>query len=74
MRAPPYAPYVLAQTVLVQQHALEAASQRIAELEAQAAAPRRRRSRKPASSASRPQPFRRRLGAAAAAAGRRASL
>ena len=30
----PYAPYVLAQTVLVQQHALEAAAHRIAELEA----------------------------------------
>ena len=38
VRALPYAPYVLAQTVLVQQHALEAAGQRIAELEAQAKA------------------------------------
>ncbi len=36
VRALPYAPYVLAQTVLVQQHALEAATQRISELEAQA--------------------------------------
>ena len=34
MRSAPFAPYVLAQAVLVQQHALEAASQRIAELEA----------------------------------------
>ena len=33
-RAAPFAPYVLAQTVLVQQHALEAAAHRIAELEA----------------------------------------
>jgi hypothetical protein len=39
VRAQPYAPYVLAQTALVQQHALEAASQRIAELESRAAAP-----------------------------------
>jgi len=39
VRAQPYAPYVLAQTTLVQQHALEAAAQRIAELEARAAAP-----------------------------------
>ena len=37
LRAQPYAPYALAQTALVQQHALEAASQRIAELEARAA-------------------------------------
>jgi hypothetical protein len=36
VRAAPYAPYVLAQTVLVQQHALEAATQRIKELESQA--------------------------------------
>ena len=36
VRAVPYAPYVLAQTVLVQQHALEAAAQRVAELEAAA--------------------------------------
>jgi uncharacterized protein len=36
VRAAPFAPYVLAQTVLVQQHALEGAAQRIAELEAQA--------------------------------------
>ena len=36
VRAAPYAPYVLAQTVLVQQHALEAAAQRVAELEAAA--------------------------------------
>src|SRR5271166_5324158 len=34
VRAMPFAPYVLAQTVLVQQHALEAAAQRVAELEA----------------------------------------
>jgi len=34
VRAAPHAPYVLAQTVLVQQHALEAAANRIAELEA----------------------------------------
>ena len=34
VRAVPYAPYVLAQTTLVQQHALEAAANRIAELEA----------------------------------------
>ena len=38
VRALPFAPYVLAQTVLVQQHALEAATQRIADLEAQAKA------------------------------------
>ncbi len=38
VRAQPYAPYVLAQTTLVQQHALEAAAQRIAELEARVAA------------------------------------
>lgn len=38
VRAQPYAPYVLAQTALVQQHALEAAAQRIAELELHAAA------------------------------------
>ena len=43
VRAQPYAPYVLAQTTLVQQHALEAAAQRIAELEARAAARRRRK-------------------------------
>ena len=36
VRAAPHAPYVLAQTVLVQQHALEAAAHRIAELEAAA--------------------------------------
>ncbi len=36
VRAAPHAPYVLAQTVLVQQHALEAAANRIAELEAAA--------------------------------------
>jgi hypothetical protein len=36
VRAAPYAPYVLAQTVLVQQHTLEAAAQRVAELEAAA--------------------------------------
>jgi len=36
VRAEPHAPYVLAQTVLIQQQALEAASRRIAELEAQA--------------------------------------
>ena len=35
IRAQPYAPYVMSQTVLVQQHALEAAQQHIAELEAQ---------------------------------------
>ncbi len=39
VRAQPYAPYVLAQTTLVQQHALEAAAQRIAELESRAAPP-----------------------------------
>ena len=36
VRAAPFAPYVLAQTTLVQQHALEAAAHRIAELEAAA--------------------------------------
>ncbi|MFY9969921.1 MAG: DUF2076 domain-containing protein [Roseiarcus sp.] len=36
VRALPFAPYVLAQTVLVQQHALEAAAQHMAELEAAA--------------------------------------
>ncbi len=36
VRAAPFAPYVLAQTVLVQQHALEAAAHRVAELEAAA--------------------------------------
>jgi hypothetical protein len=36
VRALPFAPYVLAQTVLVQQQALENASRRLAELEAQA--------------------------------------
>jgi hypothetical protein len=36
VRAAPYAPYLLAQTVLVQQHALDAAAHRIAELEAAA--------------------------------------
>ena len=35
VRTSPFAPYVLAQTTLVQQHALEAAAHRIAELEAQ---------------------------------------
>jgi len=35
VRSQPYAPYVLAQTVLVQQHAMEAAQQHIDELEAQ---------------------------------------
>jgi uncharacterized protein len=35
VRPTPFAPYVLAQTVLVQQRALEAAAQRLAELEAQ---------------------------------------
>jgi hypothetical protein len=34
IRATPFAPYVLSQTVLVQQHALEAAAHRIADLEA----------------------------------------
>ena len=38
VRAQPHAPYVLAQTVLVQQQALENASRRLAELEAQAKA------------------------------------
>jgi hypothetical protein len=38
VRALPFAPYVLAQTVLVQQQALENASRRLAELEAQAKA------------------------------------
>jgi uncharacterized protein len=36
VRAVPFSPYVLAQTALVQQHALEAAANRIAELEAAA--------------------------------------
>ena len=36
VRAQPYAPYLLAQTALVQQHALDAAAQRIQELEAKA--------------------------------------
>ena len=36
VRAAPHAPYVLAQTVLVQQHALEAAANRISQLEAAA--------------------------------------
>jgi len=36
VRAAPFAPYVLAQTVLIQQHALDVASKRIAELEAAA--------------------------------------
>ena len=36
IRAQPYAPYVLSQTVIVQQHALEAAQKRIQELEEQA--------------------------------------
>ena len=36
VRAAPHAPYVLAQTVLVQQHAMEAAANRISELEAAA--------------------------------------
>jgi hypothetical protein len=39
VRAQPYAPYLLAQTALVQQHALDAAAQRIQELEASAAQP-----------------------------------
>jgi uncharacterized protein len=39
VRAQPYAPYLLAQTALVQQHALDAAAQRIQELEANAAQP-----------------------------------
>lgn len=39
MRDAPHAPYVLAQTVLVQEHALQAASARIEELEAQARQP-----------------------------------
>jgi len=39
VRAQPYAPYLLAQTALVQQHALDAAAQRIQELEARAAQP-----------------------------------
>jgi hypothetical protein len=38
VRSLPYAPYVLAQTVLVQQQALENASRRLAEFEAQAKA------------------------------------
>jgi hypothetical protein len=37
VRAAPHAPYVLAQTALVQQHALEAAAQRISDLEARVA-------------------------------------
>jgi hypothetical protein len=36
VRAAPFTPYILAQTALVQQHALEAAAHRIAELEAAA--------------------------------------
>ena len=36
VRAAPFAPYVMSQTVLVQQRALEAAAQRVAELEATA--------------------------------------
>jgi len=39
VRAQPYAPYLLAQTALVQQHALDAAAQRIQALEAKAAQP-----------------------------------
>jgi hypothetical protein len=39
VRAQPYAPYLLAQTALVQQHALDAAAQRIQELEAKTAPP-----------------------------------
>ena len=39
VRAQPYAPYLLAQTALVQQHALDAAAQRIQELEASAPQP-----------------------------------
>jgi len=39
VRAQPYAPYLLAQTALVQQHALDAAAQRIQELEAKTAQP-----------------------------------
>ena len=39
VRAQPYAPYLLAQTALVQQHALDAAAQRIQDLEARAAPP-----------------------------------
>ena len=35
VRQQPYGPYILAQTVLVQQQALEAAAQHVAELEAQ---------------------------------------
>jgi hypothetical protein len=37
VRGAPYTPYVLAQTALVQQHALEAAAERIRDLEARAA-------------------------------------
>ncbi len=39
VRSQPYSPYVLAQTVLVQQQALEGAAKRIAELESHAQAP-----------------------------------
>jgi len=39
VRAQPYAPYLLAQTALVQQHALDAAAERIQALEARAAQP-----------------------------------
>ena len=56
VRAAPFAPYVLAQTVLVQQHALEAAAQRVAELEAaahEAASSNRSRGASSATSASR---------------------
>ena len=66
VRAMPYAPYMLAQTVLVQQHALEAAAERIKELEAQAK-PRSRAAGNEFSRRARPHPVRRRLVAASAA-------
>jgi hypothetical protein len=47
VRALPFAPYVLAQTVLVQQQALENASRRLAELEAQAKAAPQEETRAP---------------------------
>ena len=63
VRGQPYAPYLLAQTAIVQQHALEAAAQRIQELEAKRGAAG---SRSPVSSESRPLSVRRRPAGAAA--------
>ncbi len=74
VRAQPYAPYVLAQTALVQQHALEAAAQRIAELECTPPR-RRRRPRNELPRQSRQDPVRqRRTGAGAALRLRRERL